>query len=53
MLHTSLEHPNIGLGAVLEIIAERDKAIRDAARSERRAARHARLHLVGRRNVLS
>jgi len=53
LLHTSLERPDIGLGAMLEVIAERDKAIRDGARSERLAARHARLDRVERRHLLS
>ena len=53
LLHTSLERPDIGLCAMLEVIAERDKAIRDAARSERLAARHARLDRVERRHLLS
>lgn len=52
LLRASLERPDIRLGAVLEIIAERDKAIRDAARSEQLAARRARLHHIERRNLL-
>jgi len=53
LLDAALERPQIALGELLDVVAKKDKAIRDAVRSEQLAARRARLRHVERRNMLS
>ncbi|MBU3890346.1 non-ribosomal peptide synthetase [Methylosinus sp. KRF6] len=51
LLRCALTEPEIGLGAMLALVAEEDRAIRDAVRSEQLTARHGRLRSVKRRSL--